>query len=659
MLFGADYYPEHWDRAEWAEHARLMRKANMNVVRIAEFAWKRMEPQEDVFEFSWLDEAIDTLAKEGIKVILGTPTAAPPKWLVNKYDVYMRDKYGRPRGYGSRRECCSNNAAYIERSRIIVERMAEHYADNQNVIAWQTDNEFGCHASTRCYCDSCKRAFAEWLGGRFKDADELNKVYGTVFWSQEYDSFEDVILPAYSSCEPDCGDARTHNPSLELDFYRFSSDSWVKYEKMQADIIRKYTDKPITHNFMGHFSDIDYYKLAEPIDVVSWDNYPENQWGGSEYEYVSMAHEIMRGAKDRNFWVMEEESGPCGWDVFGSTPRPGELRLWTYQAIAHGCEGMIYFRFKPALFGMEQYWMGILDHDGIPRRRYYEIQETGEELQRLSMLFEGAENVSDTLIIKSYENVWSHYIKRHVKDFNYNDELYRWFKANSAIGVNAQCGSADMIYDRYKVIYMPAFAMVPDEIAHKLKEYVSAGGVLVLTYRSGIKDTNNNMLPCTVPGNLRELAGITAQEFDSTKKSVPLTGGYGSSSIWRDIVVPEGAEIISAYDAEFYRGSAAITRNSYGKGTVWYVGCDLMPEAAQRLAERISREAGTERLKHPAGTEVIHRRAKDGTGYYMMLNFTETEKDMCGMGGESLIYGNWFGGKLPPYKVEIIKEFGL
>lgn len=185
MLFGADYYPEHWDKADWKEHARLMHDCNLNVVRIAEFAWGRLEIDEGKFDFSWLDEIIDILAAEGIKVILGTPTAAPPKWLVNKYDVYMRDKYGRARGYGSRRECCSNNFYYIVRSRIIAEKLAEHYGKNPNVIAWQIDNEFGCHGSTRCYCEHCKREFAMWLENKYNNIDELNKLYGTVFWSQE------------------------------------------------------------------------------------------------------------------------------------------------------------------------------------------------------------------------------------------------------------------------------------------------------------------------------------------------------------------------------------------------------------------------------------------------------------------------------------------
>lgn len=657
MIFGTDYYPEHWDKSEWALHARLMREANINTVRIAEFAWKLIEPEEDVFDFGWLDEVIDTLSREGIKVILGTPTAAPPKWLVNKYDVLIRDKFGRERGYGSRRECCANSVDYIGRSMAVVEKMAKHYAKNENVAAWQIDNEFGCHNTARCCCESCKRAFSKWLSEKFSDIDELNERYGTVFWSQIYDSFDDVILPAYSSCDALYSDQRNHNPSLELDYYRFSSDSWVKFQNMQIDIIKKYTDKPVTHNLMGHFSDINYYDLAEKLDIVSWDNYPDNQWGNSEHEYVSMAHELMRGVKNKNFWVMEEQAGPAGWDVFGGTPRPGQIRLWTYQALSHGCEGILYFRFKSALRGMEQYWLGILDHDGIPRRRYYEIQKIGEEIASHADLFEGAENVSDTLIVKSYENEWSHSIKRSVDGFNYTGILYDYFKANSRCGINAECGSEEMISDKYKVVYMPACAMVSDKTAARLEEYVSNGGTLVLTFRSGVKDTDNNILPDTVPGKLRALAKITAQEFDSSKTEVPLTNGFGSSRLWRDIIVNEGARVISAYDGEFYSGSPAVTHADFGKGAVWYVGCDLDMPSLEKLVKLAAEEAGVRRFQKKEGTELVLRRTKDGREYLSLMNFTEKCAD-TGIKGRSLLNGTDFDGILPPFGAEIIEYRG-
>ena len=654
MLFGADYYPEHWDKSEWKEHARLMREGNFNAVRIAEFAWSRLEPSENKFDFTWLDEIIEILAAEGIKVILGTPTAAPPKWLVNKYDVLMRDKYGRARGYGSRREYCSNNPYYIERSKIIVEKLAERYGKNPNVIAWQIDNEFGCHGSTRCYCEHCQREFANWLKKKYDSIESLNKIYGTVFWSQESSGFDDVILPAYTSCEGDYGDRRAHNPSLEMDFYRFASDAWVNYQNMQIDIIRKYSDKPITHNLMGHFSDIDYYNLGKKLDTVSWDNYPDNQWGDSEYEYVSMAHELMKGVKNKNFWVMEEQSGPCGWDKFGGTPRPGQLRLWTYQAIAHGAEGMVYFRFKSAPFGMEQYWLGLVDHDGIPRRRFFEVKQTGAEIKKLSDIFVGAETKTDVLIVKSYENVWCHDIKRHIEGFDYRNLLYSYYKANNNLGTNPVCGGEDMISDKYKVVYMPAFAMISEETKARLEDYVKNGGTLVLTYRSGIKDLNNNMVTSTLPGQLRSLSGVTVQEFDSSPIEVEIMDSFGKSCLWRDILAVETAEVKAVYGSEYYAGTPAITVNSFGKGKVWYIGCDLEENSLCRLVKMISDEAEAEYIPHPDGTEII-KRSSNGKEYLMLLNYTADKTDI-GIKGKSLLNDKMFDGILDGYGVEIIER---
>lgn len=653
MIFGVDYYPEHWDKSEWSDHIRLMKDGGFNTVRMAEFAWSRLEPKENVFDFSWLDEITDMLAKNGINIILGTPTAAPPKWLADKYDIFLRDKYGRARGYGSRRECCANNPHYLERSQIITKKLAAHFGKNPNMIAWQIDNEFGCHNSTRCYCSHCKSAFAEWLRERYQTIDALNKSYGTVFWSQEYENFEDVILPAYTSCDGECSESPTHNPSLDLDFYRFSSDSWIRYQNMQIAIIRQYSDSPVTHNMMGHFSDIDYEKLAEPLDIVSWDNYIDNQWNCITFETAAMAHELMRGAKNRNFWVMEQQAGPCGWDMFGNTPRPGQLRLWTYQAIAHGCEGLLYFRFKSAPFGMEQYWLGVIDHDGVPRRRFYELKQTGEELKRLSDLFVHAEQVSDVLLVKSYENVWSHKIKKHVPDFDYRDMLLDYYKANLRLGTNPVCGGEKMICSRYRIIYMPAFAMVSAQSKIRLLQYVKNGGTLVLTYRSGIKNLNNNMVTQTLPGELRDLAGITVCEFDSSPIEVRLSDGFGSSRIWRDIIEPDGAEVIVRYEGEYYCSSPAVTVNSYGGGHVWYIGCDLEDFALKKLVQIISEQAGAAYIPHPDGTELIKRKTNK-TEYLMLLNHTATKAEM-GICGQSLISGKNFDGILDAYGVDILR----
>lgn len=649
MIFGACYYPEHWDRSEWANHARLMKEAGFNTVRMGDFAWAIMEREEGKFDFSLFDDAIDTLAKEGIKVVMCTPTAGPPKWLVNKHDILQRDRYGHKENWGSRREGCANSSEYRERSVIIAEEMAKHFADNPNVIAWQTDNEFGCHGSTRCYCEHCRQAFGEWLRKKYGTIENLNEKWGTVFWSLDFSSFEDIILPVYNSCESENAHSWSHNPSLDLEYRRFASDSWVDYQKLQIDAIKKYTDKPVTHNLMGHFSDINYYDLARDLDFVSWDNYPDNQWGSSEYEYVSMAHETMRGVKNKNFIVAEHQSGPCGWDIFGATPEPGQLRLWTYQSLAHGGEGIIYFRFKALHYGMEQYWYGVLDHDGIPRRRYYEIQKTGAELRKLEPYIVNAKNKYDALVVKDYNNVWAHQIKRHAKDFDYGNLLYDFYRANADLNINTAVSIGN--YADYRVVYMPAYNLVDEGEIKKITEYVENGGTLVTTFRSGSRNEYNNIFTTTLPCAFAALAGIEVEEFNALRKPARIDGIVNSEArVWCDIINPVSAEVLCSYSDRYFKGKAAVTVNSFGKGKVYYVGCDLETDALQKLVRYISENAGIKIIDAPQGAEIVKR---DSCTIVMNHNDFEIQ---TGITGKSLISGADFDGTLEAYGVEFISD---
>ncbi len=372
--YGADYYPEHWPEERWPEDARLMAEAGFNVVRMAEFAWSRLEPHDSVFDFTWLDRAIEILADQGIQTVLGTPTASPPPWVMDTDPAMYRIlPDGKPLYYGNRRGYCPNHPIYWQHTRRIVEKMAAHYAGNPYVIAWQIDNEFG----DPCYCQVCRRGFQVWLKQRYGTLDELNEKWGTVFWSHVYTDWKQLPIP-YEHI--------SQNPGLALDFKRFASASYVRYQQMQIEILRKHSQQPITHNFMGFdYNKINYYDLAEPLEFVSWDNYLRVFWDMKaeiDPSQAALSHDTMRGLKKKNFWVMEQQAGPTGWEIIGDTPKPGELRLWVYQAIAHGADGMVYFRWRTCRFGSEQYWHGVLDHPGIPGRRYREIAQVGEELAR-------------------------------------------------------------------------------------------------------------------------------------------------------------------------------------------------------------------------------------------------------------------------------------
>jgi beta-galactosidase len=663
MYFGADYYPEHWPREWWETHAKLMREANLNVVRLAEFAWAKLEPEEGTYDFTWLDEAMEVLAKEGVQVVMGTPTATPPKWLMDKHsDIYMKDAYVRVRGFGSRRHYCHNNPVFLKESKRIAAKMAEHYAGNPNVVAWQIDNEFGCHDTTNCYCEHCLDAFKVWLQRKYGTVDTLNSEWGTVFWSQTYRTWDELILPAYTATENLNHRNFSHNPGMLLDFQRFSSDSVVAYQKLQVEEIRKSCSLPITHNLMGHFSDLDYYNLGMDLDFVSWDNYIQSPWGNTSYTGVAMAHDLMRGIRNQNFWVMELQSGPCGWDVLGDTPKPGQIRLWTYQSIAHGAEGIVYFRWRACTFGTEEYWYGILDHDGIPRRRYFEIQQTGRELQALSDLIVDSRVVTEAALIKSYDNVWSHRFQKHAPQFDYNKLLGEYYTALAANSISIDITSENNDLSQYKIVFMPAFNLMTEELKTRLETYVQNGGTLVTSFRSGTRNWNNSMTTETLPGYFKNLAGIEVEEFDALNfgRKVKVTGSVGESNavIWCDVINPENAQVLATYADEYYKGKAAVTVNQFGKGLVYYVGCDLEPAAMKELVKTIAERAAVKPVftNLPEGVEAVLKE-KAGKQYIMVMNHNSSEAALkLPSSYQELISGKSVQGQLElePYGVAVL-----
>lgn len=663
MYLGAAYYPEHWAEEMWENDARLMREANFNVVRMAEFAWAKLEPENGRYDFSWLDKAIGILAKYGISVVMGTPTATPPKWVVDQNnDIYQKDKYGRVRGFGSRRHYCLNNPAYIELTKGIVTKVVEHYKDNPAVIAWQIDNEFGCQDTTYCYCENCLEAFKKWLQKKYGNIGRLNREWGTVFWSQTYNDWDEIVLPAYSVCDGADPKHDGHNPSMVLDYKRFSSDAIVSYQRLQHDIIRIYTKKPITHNLMGNFPEINYFDLGKDLDFVSYDNYPDYPWDMPSYSKTSMALDLMRGIKDKNFWVMEQQSGPCGWDVLADTPKPGQLRLWTYQAVAHGAEGIVYFRFRAGRIGTEQYWYGILDHDSIPRRRYRELQQTCAELTGLSDLIVGSSTVSDVAIVKSYDNLWSHQIRSHNANFDYTKLLLSYYSALSKNNISADFISENGDFSKYKVIFAPALNLVNESIKESLEKYVAQGYTLVLTFRSGTRNWNNTMSDLTIPGLFKEMAGTEVEEFDSLNYgrqiSVSTIAGSGHASIWCDILKPNNAKVIANYTSDYYSGQPAITVNSFGKGKVYYVGCDLDEDTLKNLVKVIASNSKVIPVMDFSIDKVeAVLKEKDGKRFILLLNHNAFEVKIDLHEGYKDIFSSDINNgvlTLPPFGVSLL-----
>jgi beta-galactosidase len=645
MELGVCYYPEHWSEDTWQPDAKRMKEIGLSWVRVGEFAWKRLEPTSGKFNFDWLDRAIDNLGKAGLKVMLGTPTATPPKWLIDKYDdVFQVDKNGYTRGFGSRRHYCYNSKSYRKESTRIVTLIAKRYSSHQSVQAWQTDNEYGCHDTVRCYCDNCKREFRVWLKQKYKTIDALNDAWWNAFWSMEYNSFNEVELPNLTVTEP--------NPSHTLDFYRFSSDSVVSYNKLQVDILRKYSGKPITHNAMGLFGHYDHYKLAKDLDAITWDNYPlgtlelalvspsevgpgatgasalfpgalKNKYMRSGHpDLISFNHDLYYGLKDKPFWVIEQQPGQVNWAPTNPLPAPGVVRLWTHQAFAHGADVVAYFRWRAANGAQETMHAGLNLFDGSPDAATDEAKQVAKELSQASKA-RGEVKENKVALLFDYENLWATSIQPHAQSWNYWELQLTYYMALRGLGLDVAIVHPRSDLSCYKVVLAPALNLVGESLANHLTSYVQQGGQLVMGPRSGFK-TSSNRVHAPAPGPLTELMGVTINKVDALrsgyKEFIKLGRKKLPYTIWADLLTPTTAKVLATYESDAYKNVAAVAEQKHGKGSCLTIGMWAGVEGLRVLLSPVLKQAGVEILELPEGVRVSRRMNKT-----YLLNFNARE----------------------------------
>jgi beta-galactosidase len=623
MYVGVDYYPEHWERKRWQVDARLMAKAGFNVVRLAEFAWVFMEPEEGRYDFAWLDEALEVLRRNGLSAILGTPTAVMPAWCARQYpETLAMQKDGTRMVWGVRKNNCFASDTYRRLSERITRAMAEHFAGTPNVIGWQTDNEFGHPV---CYCDTCRRTFQEWLREKYDDLDGLNRAWGTHFWGQVYGRWDEIPIPV---------DFGTHNPSACLDWQRFFSWLNVRFQREQVRILRACCPKHfITHNFMGLFSDLNYYDLAEDLDLVSWDNYPV--WGKPDVRYgAAAAADVMRGLKKKNFWIMEQTAGPGGWASFARNPRPGEIRSVAYQQLARGADGTLWFRWRSCTAGREQYWHGLLGHDGRPLRRYREAAQTAREFHRLAREIEGAVVRSDVAMIYDYDSIWALRIQPGFRQNDYHQAMHRYYNALFRAGVNVDMIKSTDDFRNYRLVLAPDLHVLPDAVAAALTAYVRGGGVLVTDCRTGVKNETNLCHPRTLPGRLSDALGITIEEYDALPENEPCevrgegpVNGLFHAQGYADWAKVRTAETLAGYVPRHMKAFAAATRNRFGKGRAYYVGTVIQEEAFfdALMADALQGAGIRPLVSPPRGVEVSQRQA-GRRRYLFLINHTEARQ---------------------------------
>lgn len=655
--FGADYYPEHWPEERWSEDIRLMVEAGFNVVRMAEFAWSKMEPEEGHFDFAWLDRAVALLHAQGIDVILGTPTASPPPWLMSKQrDLFLVKENGVRLHYGNRREYCPNHSLYHDHTQRIVHAMADHYKNNPAVIGWQIDNEFG----SRCFCEICRAEFHNWLQAHYESLDNLNAKWGTMFWSHVYTDWSQIPTPSSVGNSP--------NPGLALDYFRFMSDSYRVYQKLQIDILRELCPEHfITHNLMGFgYPLLNYYEMTEDLDFVSWDDYWRFQWNMTETVDPSghaLSHDTMRGLKKQNFWVMEQQSGSGGWEIVGVSPKPGELRLWTYTSIAHGADGIVYFRWRTCRTGTEQYWHGILDHHGIPGRRYGEIAQIGNEIKQISDLVTQSEVRAQIAIMQSYDARFAFQIQGNNPRFQYEGHIHDLYRGFYDHNVAVDIVSENDPLTGYKVVVVPAMYVLSETTAAVLEQFARTGGIVVFTPRSGVKDKANAVVNMKLPGLVTDMCGAVVEEYVSmptdADNQIEFQGKTFTASVWADILAPQNADVVAYYKEDFYAGKPAITQNIYGKGSVIYLGTmgdqDFYRTVARWLLE-LAKIAPP--MDVPVGVEVTAR-WQDKQRVLFVLNHTESTQTIKLDGLHiDILTGDEKNGalELPRYGVLIVKR---
>lgn len=640
LAYGGDYNPEQWPQEVWAEDVRLMREAGVNLVTLGVFAWARLEPAAAQYEFGWLDQVMSLLHEGGIKVDLATATASPPPWLSHRHPEMLPVLADGVRLWpGGRQHYCPSSPIYRFAARHLVEALAEHYARHPALAMWHIGNEYGCHVPA-CWCDESARDFRGWLRRRYQTIDELNRAWGTAFWSQRYSDWEEILPPRRT---PTWG-----NPTQQLDFFRFSSDTLLECFEIERTVLSERSPGiPVTTNFMGFFKPLDYWRWAEREDIVGHDSYPDPA-DPEAMVRAAMTGDLMRSlGRGRPWLLMEQSPNRVNWRPINVAKAPGQMRLWSYQAVARGSDGVMFFQWRQSRAGAEKHHSAMVPHGPVETSpAWQEAVRLGGELKRLDAVC-GSAVRAHVAIIFDWESWWALELpSKPSGELRLIDQVEAYYRPLFVANVTADFARPTDDLSRYKLVLVPNLYLVSDEAARSLSQYVAAGGRLIMSFFSGIVDPSDQVRLGGYPAAFSGMLGLRVEDFLplSEAESIELRfsdGTSGVGSLWSELIRLEGAEPLATFDcAGILLDQAAVTRHAYGRGTAYYLGTRLDSNTMARLTGHIVKEAGVEAVADaPSGVEAVRRETADG-GLTFLLNHGNEPRDVgVPLGAMELISG--------------------
>ena len=666
IWYGGDYNPEQWPREIWDDDVRLMNRAGVSLATVGVFSWARLEPRQGEYDFGWLDEVLDLLHANGVRVDLATATASPPPWLALAHpETLPVTEDGVRLSVGSRQQYCPSSPVYRERARELVRQIVGRYADHPALQLWHVNNEYGCHVS-HCYCEVSAASFRTWLREKYGTVEELNRVWGTAFWSQRYDSFEEVAPP---------GAAPTfRNPTQLLDFDRFSNDELLACYRAEAEIIRAGSTVPITTNFMGFFKAVDYWAWAREVDIVSDDSYPDPADPDAPAS-AAMVRDLMRSLGGGAPWLLLEQApSAVNWRRRNAAKAPGQMRAWSYQCVARGADGVLFFQWRQSAVGSEKFHSGLVPHAGTDTRLWREVEQLGRELAALSggmgdEAIAGTRVVSRVAITLDWDSWWAIEQPASPTEVSYPRVLFAWHRALSALGLTVDFVRSDADLTGYDLVVAPAHFAATDAQVANLAAFAQTG-TLVVGFGTAITDENLHVRLGGYLGDpLRSVLGVWIEEFAPPAAPDPQNLGTGApppvglhgavfagaaeGQVWAEHLRVEDAETLATFTDGALSGWPAVTRRATGGGAGWYVATLPDPAALQRLAARVALDAGIE-LPAPVTRGGRVESVRRG-GAVFVINHGADDAEILIDGTDLLTGAPAAGMRLPPQSVAIVR----